>query len=199
MPENTGDFPGYLLWRGPADLAVERIYRACVEGAGGKGELRPILDPYNEPAAAGMSGFRRRRRTCMRRGPTGARSIALSWIQTGRRPAPRPWKRWHEVFRYVRNEKLGFEVPYVDGAEEHHYRPDFIAVVDDGHGADDPLNLVLEVKGQRKPGDDAKHDTMLRLWVPAINAIGRFGRWGFLRVDGPYGVAEEIRRRVLTS
>ena len=42
-----------------------------------------------------------------------------------------------EVFRYVRNEKLGFEVPYVDGSEEHHYRPDFIAVLDDGHGADD--------------------------------------------------------------
>jgi type III restriction enzyme len=102
-----------------------------------------------------------------------------------------------EVCRYVRNEKLGFEVPYVDGFEEHHYRPDFIAVLDDGHGADDPLHLVMEVKGQRKAGDDAKHDTMRRLWVPAINATGRFGRWGFLRVDGPYGVAQEIRQRVL--
>jgi hypothetical protein len=28
--------------------------------AGGKGGLRLILDPYNEPSATGMSGFRRR-------------------------------------------------------------------------------------------------------------------------------------------
>ena len=47
-----GTYPGYLLWRGPAGLAVERIYRACVEGAGGPKELRPILDPYNETGSS---------------------------------------------------------------------------------------------------------------------------------------------------
>ena len=66
------------------------------------------------------------------------------------------------------------------GREEHRYRPDFIALVDDGHGADDPLHLVLEVKGQKKGADDAKHDTMRRLWVPSVNALGRFGRWSFI-------------------
>ncbi len=189
--KTPGTFPGYLLWRGPADLAVERIYRACVEGTGGKGELRPILDPYNETGSSRHVRFQTTK--------TNLYATRADRCQIDRIVMDSNWEAacaetledMREVFRYVRNEKLGFEVPYVDGAEEHRYRPDFIAVVDDGHRADDPLNLVLEVKGQRKPGDDAKHDTMQRLWVPAINATGRFGRWDFLRVDGPYGVAEK--------
>ncbi len=194
-----GTFPGYLLWRGPADLAVERIYRACVEGAGGKGELRPILDPYNETGSSRHVRFQTTKTNLYATRADRCQIDRIVMDSNWEAACAQTLEEMEEVLRYVRNEKLGFEVPYVDGAEEHHYRPDFIAVVDDGHGADDPLHLVLEVKGQRKPGDDAKHDTMLRLWVPAINAIGRFGRWGFLRVDGPYDVAEEIRRRVLTS
>lgn len=50
------------------------------------------------------------------------------------------------MLRYVKNDHLGFEVPYVFKGQEHRYRPDFIAVVDDRQGADDPLSLVLEVK-----------------------------------------------------
>jgi type III restriction enzyme len=96
------------------------------------------------------------------------------------------------VLRYVRNERLGFEVPYVHAGDEHMYRPDFIAAVDDGAGADDPVHLVLEVKGERDEKDDAKHDTMRRLWVPAVNASGRYGRWDFLIVDGPYRTADAI-------
>ena len=58
-----------------------------------------------------------------------------------------------EVLRYVKNDRLGFEVPYVDGSTERHYRPDFIVAVDDGRGSDDPLHLVLEVKEIRRAGD----------------------------------------------
>jgi type III restriction enzyme len=101
-----------------------------------------------------------------------------------------------EVLRYVKNDRLGFEVPYVDGSAERHYRPDFIVVVDDGRGPNDPLHLVLEVKGRQTAQDDAKHDTTRKLWVPSVNAQGRFGRWDFCRVDGPYGVDEIIRRRL---
>jgi type III restriction enzyme len=194
-----GTFPGYLLWRGPADQAVERIYRACVEGAGGTGELRPILDPYNDTGSSRHVRFQTTK--------TNLYATRADKCQIDRIVMDSDWEaacaqtleEMPEVLRYVRNEKLDFEVPYVDGSEEHHYRPDFIAVVDDGHGADDPLHLVLEVKGRRDARDDAKHDTMRRLWVPAINATERFGRWGFLMVDGPYVVAEEIRRQVLAS
>ena len=32
------------------------------------------------------------------------------------------------------------------------YLPDFIVLVDDGHGTDDPLHLVVEIKGYRARG-----------------------------------------------
>lgn len=52
------------------------------------------------------------------------------------------------------------------------------------------------VKGQRDMMDDAKHDTTRRLWVPAVNADGRFGRWDFLRIDGPYDTGPAIDGRL---
>lgn len=66
-------------------------------------------------------------------------------------------------------------------------------MLDDGAGKDDPLHLVLEVKGQRDAQDDAKHDTMARLWVPSVNGAGRWGRWSFLRLDSPYNIDKAIR------
>jgi type III restriction enzyme len=96
------------------------------------------------------------------------------------------------VLRYVKNDHLSFEVPYAFLGQDRRYRPDFVAVMDDGHCNEDPLHLVLEVKGERDAADDAKDDTMRRMWVPAVNATGRFGRWAFLRVDGPYDLARVI-------
>jgi len=57
------------------------------------------------------------------------------------------------------------------------YLPDFLVRLDDG--GDEPLNLVLEVKGVRDESDKAKAQTTRELWVPGVNALGSFGRWGF--------------------
>jgi type III restriction enzyme len=48
------------------------------------------------------------------------------------------------------------------------------------------------VKGKCEADDDAKRDTMLRMWVPAVNAAGRFGRWDFIWLDGPYQLAAAV-------
>jgi type III restriction enzyme len=96
------------------------------------------------------------------------------------------------VLRDVRNDHLGFEVPYEYAGQEHRYRRDFTAVLDDGNGPDDPLHLVLEVKGEPDGMDAAKHDTMRRRWAPAVNADGRFKRWSFRRPDGPHEAGRAI-------
>ena len=54
-----------------------------------------------------------------------------------------------QVRAYVKNHNLGLEVPYRYGSETRKYRPDFIVLVDDGHGDDDLLHLVVEIKGYR--------------------------------------------------
>ncbi|MFN7549485.1 MAG: hypothetical protein ACK5U3_18650, partial [Pseudomonadota bacterium] len=68
------------------------------------------------------------------------------------------------------------------GGTQRHYRPDFIVTIldkdgDDAH--DDPLNLVVEIKGFR--GEDAvvKAETTATQWVPGVNALGTYGRWAF--------------------
>jgi type III restriction enzyme len=50
------------------------------------------------------------------------------------------------VIAYTKNHNLGLEGPYRYGSETRLYRPDFIALVDDGHGPDDPLHLVVEIR-----------------------------------------------------
>jgi type III restriction enzyme len=83
------------------------------------------------------------------------------------------------VLAYVKNHNLGFEVPYRYGSETRAYRPDFIVLVDDGRGPQDPLHLVIEIKGYR--GEDAKEkkSTMETFWIPGVNNLKTYGRWAF--------------------
>ena len=93
---------------------------------------------------------------------------------------------------YVKNHSLHFEVPYEYGGETYRYRPDFIARLG-GEGAE-PINLVVEVKGQRDAKDAAKADTMSKVWIPAVNNAGRYGRWAFLELtDIPYDIEDRLR------
>ena len=73
------------------------------------------------------------------------------------------------------------------------YLPDFIVRVDDGHGDDDPLNLIVEIKGYR--GEDAKEkaNTMDAYWVPGVNNLGSFGRWAFAEFTEFYAIAGRFR------
>ena len=84
---------------------------------------------------------------------------------------------------YVKNQGLGFEVPYFDQGIERRYLPDFIVRVFDSRSRDDLLNLVVEIKGVRDENAKAKADTMHKYWVPAVNRIGDFGRWAFLELS----------------
>jgi type III restriction enzyme len=94
----------------------------------------------------------------------------------------------------VKNQNLGFEVPYQMGVERR-YLPDFIIAIDDGNPVS-PLNLIAEIKGYRKRDAQAKADTMKRLWVPAVNNHGGFGRWSFIELTEEYDVAESVRAHV---
>jgi type III restriction enzyme len=99
-----------------------------------------------------------------------------------------------EVIRYVKNHNLGFTIPYTLNGEERQYIPDFLGCIDDGHGPEDLLNLLIEVTGQSKKDKAAKVATARTLWVPAINNHGGFGRWAFLEIDDPWDAAKNIRR-----
>ena len=81
------------------------------------------------------------------------------------------------VMAYVKNHNLGLEVPYLYGSSPPRYIPDFILLVDDGN--EDPLRLVVEIKGYRREDAKEKRNTMEAYWLPGVNALGDYGRWAF--------------------
>jgi len=98
-----------------------------------------------------------------------------------------------EVIRYVKNHNLGFTIPYTLNGEERQYIPDFIACLDAGEGRLRPLQLILEVTGEKKKDKAAKVATARTLWVPAVNNHGCFGPWAFLEVADPWDAKNLIR------
>ena len=107
-----------------------------------------------------------------------------------------------KVRAYVKNHSLGFEVPYRHKNENRKYRPDFIVLVDDGHGEKDLLHLVVEIKGYR--GEDAKDKklTMENFWVPGVNrryqpdGTSGFGRWAFAEFTNVETMQSEFEEQI---
>jgi type III restriction enzyme len=90
------------------------------------------------------------------------------------------------VCSYVKNERLGFTIPYVHEGRTHEYVPDFLVrlVAEPG---DVERTLIVEVSGsQKSPGPTvAKAQTARNQWCAAVNNWGEFGRWGYVEVRQP--------------
>jgi len=101
-----------------------------------------------------------------------------------------------KVVAYTKNHNLGLDVPYLYGSEPRRYRPDFIVRIDDGHGPDDLLNLVVEIKGYRREDAKEKKLTMETYWVPGVNHLGTHGRWAFSEFCDVYQIQAEFAEKV---
>ena len=101
-----------------------------------------------------------------------------------------------QVRAYVKNHNLGLEVPYRYGSEMRRYLPDFIVRVDDGHGEDDLLNLIVEIKGYRREDAKEKKSTMDTYWVPGVNHLKAYGRWAFAEFTEVYQIEADFAAKV---
>ena len=101
-----------------------------------------------------------------------------------------------KVRAYVKNHNLGLEVPYRYGSETRKYLPDFIVLVDDGHGDDDLLHLIVEIKGYRREDAKEKKSTMETYWVPGVNNLGTYGRWAFAEFTEVYQIEADFKAKV---
>lgn len=75
-----------------------------------------------------------------------------------------------KVAAWAKNDHLGFHIMYLWNGSKRKYIPDFLVGYESGK------TLVLEVKGQDSPQDQAKR-AALQLWVEAVNQHGGFGTW----------------------
>ena len=183
-------FPAQLMYQELADLACERITAAITRTHRDNRPIKALLDPFNPSGSTRFVNFRTSKES---RWETDPRKCHVNWAILDS-----DWEgefcrvvESHPLVRaYVKNHNLGLEVPYHYGSIARRYIPDFIVQVDDGR--DDPLNLVVEIKGYR--GEDAKEkkSTMETYWVPAVNNHGRFGRWAFAEFTDVYEIETDF-------
>ena len=184
LKDNT--FPQLLLLIEFAHDAADRIYKAIVASTDGTAALKPILRPYDTLGSTRYVDFDTTRPVFATREDKCHISHVVADTDSWEQKMAEALEDMSEVIRYVKNHNLGFTIPYTLNGEEKDYIPDFIACIDDGHGPDDLLNLIIEVTGEKRKDKAAKVATARTLWVPAINNHGSFGRWAFLEIDDPW-------------
>ncbi|MBA4190608.1 MAG: restriction endonuclease [Planctomycetaceae bacterium] len=194
-------YPALLMYQELADMACNRITAGITRAFVGDRPIKALLDPYNPSGSTCHVRFNTSKPD---RWQTAAARSHVNWVildSDWESEFCRVAEAHPKVRAYVKNQGLGFEVPYLYGSEMRKYRPDFIVLVDDGRGKgedgkDDLLHLVVEIKGYR--GEDAKEKkaTMDVYWVPGVNRLKTYGRWAFAEFTDVYQIESDFKAKV---
>ncbi|SFI18005.1 BPTD_3080 family restriction endonuclease [Nitrosomonas sp. Nm34] len=193
-----GTHPGLLVYQELADRVCNRIMAGITRALEGQRPIKALLAPYNPVGSTSQVRF--------------STSRMERWETSG--PPPRNPINWvildsdweaefcrvaeahPRVIAYTKNHNLGFAVPYRYGAEVRTYLPDFIVLVDDGRGRDDPLHLVVEIKGYRREDAKEKKTTMETYWIPGVNNLKSYGRWAFAEFTDVFLIDTDFKAKV---
>jgi len=191
-------YPALLMYAELADMACNRITAAITRHFLGERPIKALLDPYNPTGSTMHVRFNTSKTdrwdTC---GPPPKNHV--NWVildSDWEGEFCRVAESHPRVIAYTKNHNLGFEVPYRYGSETRKYLPDFIVLVDDGRGVDDPLRLVVEIKGYRREDAKEKKSTMETYWVPGVNHLGDYGRWAFAEFADIYEIEADFKAKV---
>ncbi len=193
-----GTYPAQLKYKTLADMASDKITHAITRAHIGTNPVKAVLDPYNPSGSTTHVNFTTSKLTRWETmGPPP--KCHLNWVITDsdwEAEFCRVAEQHPQVIAYVKNRNLGLEVPYRFGSDIRTYIPDFIVVVDDGRGPDNPLHLIVEIKGYR--GEDAviKKSTMDTYWVPGVNNLGKHGRWAFAEFRDVYEMQADFEVKI---
>ena len=189
-------YPGLLMYQELADMACNKITAAITRQFLGERPIKALLDPYNPTGSTINVRFNTSKPN---RWETSPEKCHVNWAvldSDWEGEFCRVAESHPKVKAYVKNQNLGFEVPYRFGSETRKYLPDFIVLVDDGHGPDDLLHLVIEVKGYRREDAIEKKSTMDTYWVPGVNHLGTYGRWAFAEFTEVYQIESDFESKI---
>jgi len=123
--------------------------------------IKAVLDPYNPPAPQSTQFHHIEKESLADGTRAGCTSTGVILTVTGKPSSARVAESHPRVRVYIKNHNLGLEVPYRYGSETRKYLPDFIVLVDDGHGDDDLLHLIVRT---RAPAETPRRKRPL--WKP---------------------------------
>ena len=163
---------------------VERLI-AAIQPNETKGEipLMPRLNPYKSIGTSSEVDFMTTR-PCHGTQRSHINQVVLD-TQTWERSACFWLEASETVAYYVRNDHLGFGIPYEYTGVPHNYEPDFIVRLKND------INLILEIKGFQPDQELAKKAGAKR-WVSAVNNWGQLGEWKFHVCKDPQQLRHEL-------
>lgn len=191
-----GTYPAQLMVQELADFACERITAGITRSLMGENPVKALLDPYNPTGSTQHVSFNTSKTDHWE---TDSRRCHINWVvldSDWEAEFCRVAEQHPRVKAYVKNHNLGLEVPYRFGSETRTYIPDFVVLVDDGHGEDDLLHLIVEIKGYRREDAKEKKNTMDVYWVPGVNRLGTYGRWAFAEFTEVYQIQSDFAAKV---
>ncbi|MBP2269232.1 type III restriction enzyme [Pseudarthrobacter sp. PvP004] len=181
---------GYLMTITEARvLAAEQVWNAITKHVGSRRErLRPMINRFDPEGSTGEVAFVTRKRVV-----TTEKSEVSHVTLDGK--DGNTWEQLlaselelnKNVHAYVKNDHLGFSVPYVHKGRSHSYLPDFLVRLVKQDESDIERTLIIEVSGsQKSPGPTQQKATTARdSWCTAVNNHGGFGRWGYIEMTDP--------------
>ena len=193
-----GTYPAQLMYQDLADMACERITKGITAAFSDKRPIKAVLDPYNPVGSTAHVRFNTSR-TDRRNTDGPPPKCHVNWVvldSDWEGEFCRVAEAHSRVRAYVKNHNLGLEVPYRYGSETRKYLPDFIVRVEDGHGEEDLLNLIVEIKGYRREDAKEKKSTMDIYWIPGVNHLGTHGRWAFAEFTEVYQIESDFEAKV---
>jgi len=189
-----GTYPAQLMYQELADMACERITAAITRSMVGETPIKAVLDPYNPTGSTIHVNFTTSKKS---RWQTDPRKCHVNWVvldSDWEAEFCRVAESHPRVRAYVKNQGLGLEIPYRYGSISRTYLPDFIVLVDDDQ--DEPLHLIVEIKGYRREDAKEKKSTMETYWVPGVNNLGLYGRWAFVELKEVYQIEADFEAKV---
>lgn len=177
-------FEQMLLLSQYSHTGAQKVAAAVVRGTQGEKRLLPILRPYDAMGSTSEVDFNTTKTVYE------TKKSHLNYVvqDSG-------WESkvgytldsLDEVVAYFKNPGI-LRIPYTHEGVQGHYIPDFVVQLRDGHS--DPLNLLVEVTGERKKDKVIKVETASTYWVPAVSNLGVYGRWAFTEISDPSEAAD---------
>lgn len=191
----SGTFLQELLLIELAHDAADKIYTAIAGSEASQKTLKPILRPYDTLGSTRYVDFDTTRPVYATNPARCHISHVVADTDSWEQKMAQVLEDMDEVICYVKNQGLGFTIPYTMAGNQKNYMPDYIVRLKDGH--DDPLNLIVEVSGEARKDKAVKVSHARHFWVPAVNNHGGLGRWDFIEITDPWDAENTIRQHIL--
>jgi type III restriction enzyme len=183
-------FPGLLLLAENADLAAHRILYESISRQEHKfAEIIPIFRQGDQTGSTATVDFITTKEVISTGEKCHVNYVVLDGIggNLWEKSVAEILEQLPQAAAYVKNDRLGFTIPYSMQGRSHEYIPDFLVRLKPLDAADHVRTLIVEVSGtlKKEAPTREKADTTRNLWIPGIHHHGGFGRWGYTELRDP--------------